>query len=165
MRGISTVKHIVSTPARFVTNSDTPLEIADLIFIDPVGTEYSRLFKTGKAKDYWSNEADARSVTLFIEHWLDKHRRFQSPKFLLGESYGTVRASIVSQLLTGGVSSEHFPSPVTPMGATEHMTGHATLPQDRVEIYYYPSGHEVYVGDDNARKFNHDIQDFIRAAH
>jgi carboxypeptidase C (cathepsin A) len=69
------------------------LEHSDLVFIDPVGTGFSRVAEGGKAKDFWGFTKDIESVGDFIRLYVSRENRWLSPKFLAGESYGTTRAS------------------------------------------------------------------------
>src|SRR5690606_29214482 len=73
-----------------VPNPDSPLDAMDLVFIDPVGTGYSRARVDDHA--FWTVEGDARSVGQVIVSWLERHGRVDAPRYLLGQSYGTVRA-------------------------------------------------------------------------
>lgn len=94
-----------AAPFSIVDNADSPLSIADLVFIDPIGTGYSRPLGTKETKAYWGLKEDARSVADFIETWITQERRWNSPKYLIGESYGTVRASLVAEMLgTSGIA-------------------------------------------------------------
>jgi carboxypeptidase C (cathepsin A) len=80
-------------PFRLEDNQHTWLGLADLVFIDPVGTGYSRATNSDKKKDFWSLENDLKSVGEFIRLYLTRYRRWHSPLFLAGESYGTTRAA------------------------------------------------------------------------
>lgn len=78
--------------------SDNPsslLDVTDLVFVDPVGTGFSRALGSAKNEDFWSLIQDADSVSGFIRDWLARNHRENSPKYLLGESYGSVRAAVV----------------------------------------------------------------------
>ena len=77
---------------RYQDNSDSLLDAADLVFIDPVSTGFSRAFPGENPKQWYSDATDAASVTQAIEHWLTVHHRWSSPRYLIGESYGTDRA-------------------------------------------------------------------------
>jgi carboxypeptidase C (cathepsin A) len=81
-------------PYELVDNEHTWLEFTDLVFIDPVGTGYSRAEKDGKK--YWGVQGDIQSVGEFIRLYLTRHERWASPLFLVGESYGTTRAAGLS---------------------------------------------------------------------
>lgn len=76
----------------FAENRDSLLDAADLVFIDPVGTGFSRAFPGENPKQWYSDKSDAASVISAIEHWLKAHHREASPRYLIGESYGTDRA-------------------------------------------------------------------------
>jgi carboxypeptidase C (cathepsin A) len=89
-------------PFGLVDNPLTLLDVADLVFIDPVGTGYSRALGNAKPSDFFGVDEDADSIARFIELWLTEHGRWNSPKFLLGESYGVVRAAVLTRALLGG---------------------------------------------------------------
>ncbi|MHC4952826.1 MAG: S10 family peptidase [Planctomycetota bacterium] len=86
-------------PADIADNPDSWLAVSDLVFIDPVGTGYSRPAKGHKQSEFSGLEEDTRSVAAFIRAWVVKNRRWQAPKFLAGESYGTTRAASVASYL------------------------------------------------------------------
>ncbi|HCM73005.1 MAG TPA: peptidase S10, partial [Armatimonadetes bacterium] len=65
----------------------------DLVFIDPVGTGYSRAKDKETAETYWGVEGDIKSVSEFCRMWLNRNGRWRSPLYLVGESYGTTRAA------------------------------------------------------------------------
>ena len=73
-------------------DADCLIDVCDLVFVDPVGVGYSRLLNPEKASKYYSVDGDARSVAFFLTEWLRRHNRWESPVYLCGESYGTVRA-------------------------------------------------------------------------
>ncbi len=79
----------------------TILDVTDLVFVDPVGTGFSRALGDHENKEFWGLNEDARSMAEFIRTWVTKNGRWNSPRFLLGESYGTTRAAAVSKLLEG----------------------------------------------------------------
>lgn len=93
----------VPPPYRLVDNEYSLLDETDLVFIDPVSTGYSRAAKPEDAKNFHSVDADIRSVADFIRLYTTRHQRWTSPKFIIGESYGTTRAAGLS----GELSSEH----------------------------------------------------------
>ncbi|MBR0407714.1 MAG: hypothetical protein IJI53_06730 [Clostridia bacterium] len=73
-------------------NPDCLLDACDLVFVDPVGVGLSRLLNPEKAGKYYSVDGDARSVAFLIIEWLRRRGRWNSPIYITGESYGTVRA-------------------------------------------------------------------------
>ena len=88
-----------SPPYRLVDNESTWLDKADLVFIDPVGTGYSRAVKPDLTKKFTSVQGDIDSVGRFIRLYLSRYERWGSPLFLVGESYGTFRAAGLSEYL------------------------------------------------------------------
>ncbi|MFL6231312.1 MAG: S10 family peptidase [Pyrinomonadaceae bacterium] len=86
-------------PFRLVDNEQTWLDFTDIVFIDPVGTGYSRAARLEVAQRYFGLQGDIQSVGEFIRLYLTKNERWTSPLFLVGESYGTTRASGLSGYL------------------------------------------------------------------
>ncbi|MDJ0841843.1 MAG: peptidase S10 [Acidobacteriota bacterium] len=86
-------------PYRLVENKWSMLDKTDLVFIDPVGTGYSRTAKGQDRKQFHGLEEDIESVGEFIRLWITRNQRWASPKFLIGESYGTTRAAGLSRHL------------------------------------------------------------------
>jgi len=92
-------------PFRLEENAHSWLDLADLVFIDPVGTGYSRAIDPERKKEFWSLENDLKSVGEFIRLYLTRHKRWHSPLFLAGESYGTTRAAgLAADLLSKGIA-------------------------------------------------------------
>lgn len=83
-------------------NPHSLLDAADLVFIDPVGTGFSVPLNGTDPKAFWGVDEDAEAVAQFIELWLSEHGRWNSPKYVLGESYGSVRAAVLARALMGG---------------------------------------------------------------
>jgi len=88
-------------PYPILDNPDSLLDVTDLVFIDPVGTGFSHIIGDTKGEDYWGVTKDAKSVAAVIRKWLDENGRWNSPKFLGGESYGTTRSAAVVNELEG----------------------------------------------------------------
>jgi carboxypeptidase C (cathepsin A) len=88
-----------SPPYELVDNPNTWLDQTDLVFIDPVGTGYSRATKPELGKKFWGLQGDLESVGEFIRLYLTRYQRWASPLFLVGESYGTTRAAGLSGYL------------------------------------------------------------------
>jgi carboxypeptidase C (cathepsin A) len=76
-----------------VINDNSLLDAADMVFIDPVGTGYTRLFIPDSCRKYWDVREDAESVIFVIGRWLKEHKREASAVYLCGESYGTIRVA------------------------------------------------------------------------
>lgn len=89
-------------PFGLIDNPDSLLDVADLVFIDPVGTGFSHAVGNATDLDFASVDVDADSVARFIELWLSKNGRWNAPKYLVGESYGTIRAAVLTRALMGG---------------------------------------------------------------
>jgi carboxypeptidase C (cathepsin A) len=86
-------------PFELVDNQYTWLDQTDLVFIDPVGTGYSRPTKKDYGKKFYGVKGDIESVGQFIQLYLGRYQRWASPLFLVGESYGTTRAAGLSGYL------------------------------------------------------------------
>jgi carboxypeptidase C (cathepsin A) len=80
-------------PGRLVDNPDSLLDVADLVFVDPIGTGFSRAIPGEEAKEFHHFKRDIEAVGEFIRIYLTRNARWASPKFLAGESYGTTRAA------------------------------------------------------------------------
>ncbi len=86
-------------PYQLVDNEYTWLDQTDLVFIDPVGTGYSRAVKRDQTKKFIGLRGDIQSVGEFIQLYLGRYERWSSPLFMVGESYGTTRAAGLSGYL------------------------------------------------------------------
>lgn len=88
-------------PAPYVLadNPDSLLDKSDLVFIDAVGTGFSKVVGHGSGKQFWSVDGDLDAFVRFIERYLTVNDRWNSPKFLVGESYGTARAAMLAYRL------------------------------------------------------------------
>jgi len=86
----------LSPPYTLVNNEYSLLDVTDLVFIDPVSTGYSRAIPPEEAKQFHGVEQDIKSVGEFIRLYTTRAKRWASPKFLIGESYGTTRAAGLS---------------------------------------------------------------------
>jgi carboxypeptidase C (cathepsin A) len=86
-------------PYTLEANPDSLLDRSDLVFINPVGTGYSAAIAPNKNRDFWGVDQDARSLCQFIKRFLTCYDRWNSPKFLFGESYGTARSCVLAYML------------------------------------------------------------------
>lgn len=86
-------------PYKVIDNSDSLLDKTDMVFIDPVGTGYSHPVGKAAGKDFWGIDQDVHSIAQFILRWVTRNNRWNSPKFLIGESYGTFRSAALGNYL------------------------------------------------------------------
>lgn len=93
-------------PYPLLDNPDSLLDVADLVFIDPPGTGFSYLTEGTDPKKYYGLEQDAEAVAKVIRLWLNDNGRWNSPKYLGGESYGTTRTAMVARELEGGTFND-----------------------------------------------------------
>ncbi len=90
---------IPPAPYKLVDNAETLLDKTDVVFIDAMGTGYSHAVGKAKNQDFHGTEADAAAFSQFIDLYLSRYNRWNSPKFLIGESYGTFRSAAVGHYL------------------------------------------------------------------
>ena len=90
---------IPGPPFRYGPNPDTLLDITDLVFIDAPTTGLSRPLGKAEPKDFFGVDKDLDAFTRTIQRYLSKYQRWNSPKFIIGESYGTTRAAGLSDML------------------------------------------------------------------
>ena len=91
----STDVHTPAAPYSLVNNASSLLDASDLVFIDAPGTGFSRIAGKDKEKAFYGVDADAYAFSEFISQFLSKYSRWNSPKYLFGESYGTPRAAVL----------------------------------------------------------------------
>ncbi|HEX7964630.1 MAG TPA: peptidase S10 [Gammaproteobacteria bacterium] len=94
-------KHTPPASYQLVSNEYSLLDATDLVFVDAVGTGFGRVLDKdvggkGEAKDFYGVDQDGKAFTQFIERFLTKYSRWNSPKYLFGESYGTPRSAVVA---------------------------------------------------------------------
>jgi carboxypeptidase C (cathepsin A) len=89
-------------PFATVANPDSPLDVADIVLIDPPGTGYSRILPDGKAEQFYGTQQDAQAMVDVMQQWLRRHGRLNAPRYLISESYGTIRAAVMAKLMAGG---------------------------------------------------------------
>ncbi len=95
----SDAAHPGAAPYELKDAPETILDVTDMVFVDPVGTGYSRALGETESKAFWGLNEDTSAIADFIAQWLTKENRWNAPIFLLGESYGTTRAAAVSKVL------------------------------------------------------------------
>jgi carboxypeptidase C (cathepsin A) len=125
-------------PYKLSDNPDCLLDKADLVFIDPVGTGFSHAVGKAQNKDFWGVDQDVKSIAQFITTYVSRNNRWNSPKFLMGESYGTFRSAALAaymqehdNLFLNGIV---LVSNVLDLGSISFSAG-----QDMPYIFYLPS--------------------------
>lgn len=86
-------------PYKVEDNLNSLLDKTDLVFIDAVGTGYSRAVGKAQNKDFWGIDSDVRSFAQFVNTYITRNGRWNSAKFLIGESYGTFRSAALGNYL------------------------------------------------------------------
>ena len=99
-------KHTEPAAYQLVNNDYSLMDATDLVFVDAVGTGFGRVLDKdaggkGDPKDFYGIDQDGKAFTQFIERFLTKYNRWNSPKYLFGESYGTPRSAVVANDLIG----------------------------------------------------------------
>ncbi len=125
-------------PYRLEDNEYSLLDVSDLVFIDPVGTGFSHAEGKAKDKDFWGVDQDSKSLAQFISAYVSRNNRWNSPKFLIGESYGTFRSAAVANRLQSedgmDLNGIVLVSTVLDLGTISFNPG-----EDMPYIYYLPS--------------------------
>jgi carboxypeptidase C (cathepsin A) len=134
-------------PYKLRDNPSSILRATDLVFIDPVGTGFSHPMGDKKNEDFWGYDEDADSVAEFIRTFVTQHNRWNSPKYLLGESYGGIRSSMLvprlQENLNVGLNGVILISPALNMGTLPFITAGndisfaTTLPALASAAYYH----------------------------
>ncbi|HUY80891.1 MAG TPA: hypothetical protein VMU92_04140 [Acidobacteriaceae bacterium] len=92
-------QHLPAAPYKLEPNPYSLLDVSDLVFIDAPGTGFSRFFGKDPQKAFWGIDEDGHAFSRFIARFLGKYNRWNSPKYLFGESYGTTRSAVLVNLL------------------------------------------------------------------
>ena len=91
--------HLPAAPYKMVDNPYSLLDTTDLVFIDMPGTGFGRLYGKDPEKAFWGVDGDAHAFARFIARFISKYNRWNSPKYLFGESYGTTRSAVLANIL------------------------------------------------------------------
>lgn len=92
--------HTPAAPYALINNDSSLLDASDLVFIDAPGAGFSRITGKDKGKAFYGVDQDGHAFAEFIKKFLTKYGRWNSPKYLFGESYGTTRSAVLANLLT-----------------------------------------------------------------
>lgn len=129
---------IPGPPYQLADNQYSLLDKADLVFIDPIGTGFSHAVGKAKDSDFWSVKSDVESLAQFISIYISRNHRWNSPKLLYGESYGTFRSVALCQYLQDHdgiyINGIGLQSSVLDLGTLNFTTG-----DDRSYILYLPT--------------------------
>jgi carboxypeptidase C (cathepsin A) len=92
-------QHLPAAPYKLIDNPNSLLDTSDLVFIDMPGTGFGRLYGKDPEKAFWGIDEDGHAFARFIARFISKYNRWNSPKYLFGESYGTTRSAVVANIL------------------------------------------------------------------
>jgi carboxypeptidase C (cathepsin A) len=92
-------QHLPAAPYKLVDNAYSLLDTSDLVFIDMPGSGFGRLIGKDAEKAFWGVDEDANAYARFIARFITKYNRWNSPKFIFGESYGTTRSAVLADIL------------------------------------------------------------------
>jgi len=97
-------QHLPAAPYTLVDNASSLLDTSDLVFVDMPGTGFGRLTGKDAEKAFWGVDQDANAFARFIQRFITKYNRWNSPKYLFGESYGTTRSAVLADVLQNSKS-------------------------------------------------------------
>jgi len=124
-------------PYEVADNPDSWLDFTDVVFVDAPGTGFSRLMKPEFGPKYFGVQPDIRAFTTFVRNWLSANKRWNSPLFIAGESYGGIRGSGLSDsLFDAGIAVSGF---VSISGTNNFMTLDGMRGNDSTYIGFFPS--------------------------
>ncbi|MDR3751817.1 MAG: peptidase S10 [Terracidiphilus sp.] len=92
-------QHLPAAPYKLADNASSLLDVSDLVFIDMPGTGFGRLTGKDAEKAFWGVDEDANAFARFIARFITKYDRWNSPKYIFGESYGTTRSAVLANIL------------------------------------------------------------------
>jgi carboxypeptidase C (cathepsin A) len=96
--------HLPGAPYKLVDNANSLLDVSDVVFIDMPGTGFGRITGKDGEKAFWGVDQDAGAFARFISRFITKYGRWNSPKYIFGESYGTTRSAVLSNMLENDFS-------------------------------------------------------------
>ncbi|MGA3046544.1 MAG: peptidase S10 [Terracidiphilus sp.] len=99
-----TDQHLPAAPYKLIENPNSLLDVSDVVFIDMPGTGFGRLIGKDPEKAFWGIDEDANAFARFIVRFITKYNRWNSPKFIFGESYGTTRSAVLADILENSKS-------------------------------------------------------------
>ena len=155
-------------PKQVVTPSDArgvgapPYTIRD----NPVGTGYSRPLGDTKGKEFYGVNEDAESIAEFIRVWLTENGRWNSPKFLAGESYGTTRAAALTEKLQGGWNGIGLNGVILISAILDFQNARFAPGNDSAHIAFFPTEAAIawFHGKADKARWNNDFETFVADA-
>ncbi|MGA2653657.1 MAG: peptidase S10 [Terracidiphilus sp.] len=99
-------QHLPAAPYKLIDNPYTLLDVSDVVFIDMPGTGFGRLIGKDPEKAFWGIDEDGNAFARFIARFITKYNRWNSPKFIFGESYGTTRSAVLVDILQNNHSMD-----------------------------------------------------------
>jgi carboxypeptidase C (cathepsin A) len=92
-------QHLPAAPYKMVDNAHSLLDVSDLVFVDAPGTGFGRVIGKDAGKAFWGVDEDGGAFARFIARFITKYNRWNAPKFIFGESYGTTRSAVLAKML------------------------------------------------------------------
>ena len=126
-------------PYKLEDNPFSLLDVTDLVFIDPVGTGFSKPVGSAQGSDFWGVQEDADSIAEFIRQFITEHDRWNSPKYIGGESYGTTRAGALVKTLQEGWGSIDLNGVLLISAILDFQAGDFTPGNDMPFISFLPT--------------------------
>lgn len=162
----SDASDVGAPPYTIRDNQNSLLDVTDLVFIDPVGTGYSRPLGDTEGKEFYGVNEDAESIAEFIRIWLTENGRWNSPKYLAGESYGTTRAAALTEKLQGGWNGIGLNGVILISAILDFQTARFAPGNDTAHLAFFPSEAAIawHHGKANRAKWNNDFAAFIEDA-
>ena len=162
----SDASDVGAPPYTIRDNQNSLLDVTDLVFIDPVGTGYSRPLGETEGKEFYGVNEDAESIAEFIRIWLTENGRWNSPKYLAGESYGTTRAAALTEKLQGGWNGIGLNGVILISAILDFQTARFAPGNDTAHLAFFPTEAATawHHGKANKAKWNNDFDAFIEDA-
>ncbi len=135
----SDAQRVGAPPYPIEDNGQSLLDVADLVFIDPVGTGYSVPLGDYEGKHFWGVKEDADTLAEFVRVYITQHQRWNSPKYLAGESYGTTRAAAMVKSLQEGWGSIDLNGVFLISSILDFQTGDFTAGNDLPYVTFLPT--------------------------
>ena len=153
-------------PYPIVDNDHSLLDVTDMVFIDPIGTGYSRALGDTDAGDYYGLHEDAESIAEFVRIWLTENGRWNSPKYVAGESYGTTRAAALTEKLQGGWNGVALNGVILVSAILDFQTARFASGNDTPHLAFFPTWAATawHHGKIDKSKWDDDFDAFIADA-